>query len=88
MGKVLTFRPKPQTVTSEDTVDRTAAAMKALADNLDSSIVDCLQSTPVNLHEVAGLLAHRLGSLMRHMDQKSELWSVCEQVLKKQAAID
>ena len=88
MGKVLTFRPRPQKLATQDQVDRTAAAMKALADDLDSSILECLQLTSVNLHEVAGLLAHRLGSLMRHLDQKSELWLVCEQVLKKQAAID
>ena len=40
------------------------------------------------LRDLAGLLSHRLGTLMCHIEGKEKLWGVCEKVLKKQAAID
>jgi hypothetical protein len=37
--------------------------------------------------ELVGILAHRLGNLLGHLDEKDELWYVCRKVLEKQADI-
>jgi hypothetical protein len=51
-------------------------------------IINHLRSGDVQPREIAGLLAHRLGTLMRHVEQKDLLWDVCEKVAKSQAAIE
>jgi len=81
MGKVIQF---PAKVAS----DSDAAKLIKIADEIDSVILKNLDLGVVDARDIAGLLAHRLGTLMRHMDQKDKLWDVCEKVLKTQAVID
>jgi hypothetical protein len=68
--------------------DKEALRLMRIADEIDAVILKHLNAETVDPKDLAGLLAHRLGTLMRHLDGKDILWDVCEKVLKKQAAID
>ncbi len=81
MGKVLNFPTR-------DKKEQEARRLMAIADEIDSVILRHLDGGDVDPRDLAGLIAHRLGTLMRHLDQKGKLWDVCEKVLKAQAAID
>jgi hypothetical protein len=81
MGKVIQFPAKSAT-------DSDAAKLLKIADEIDAVILRNLDIGVVDARDIAGLLAHRLGTLMRHMDQKDKLWDVCEKVLKTQAVIE
>lgn len=82
MGKVIKFPGhKPL-------VDKEALKMLKVSDELDAVILRNLSDGNLTPKEMAGLLAHRLGTLMRTLDEKSKLMSVCEEVMKKQAALD
>lgn len=80
MGKVLKFPVKDKDLESAQKLVNVGAEIdqilyKALAEDL-------------NPKEVAGVLSHRLGSLIHLVDEKSELWPICERVLKRQADLD
>ncbi len=79
MAKVIDFPKKSQ-------LDRTVKRLKQVSDDIDSIIIAALEEG-VEPRDLSGVLAHRLGSLMRNIDEKSKLWGVCEKVLKKQAEI-
>lgn len=81
MGKVIKF-PQEKCSPSE------AMKLKEVSDAIDGILVDALQDKGLSPHELAGLLAHRLGTFMRPIDSKSDLWDICEKVLKRQAVID
>ena len=81
MGKVLNFPTR-------DKKEQEARRLMAIADEIDAVILRHLDGGDVDPRDLAGLIAHRLGTLMRHLDQKGKLWDVCEKVLKAQAAID
>ena len=81
MGKVIQFKRKEK-------VGQAAEKMMAIADEIDAVILRRLQDDGIDARDLAGLLAHRLGTLMSHIDEKTELWYLCEKVLKKQARID
>ena len=55
---------------------------------IDEVILKHLNDGRIDAKDLAGLLAHRLGTLMRSIDEKSKLWDVCQTVMKKQAKID
>lgn len=61
--------------------------LKNASDAIDEIIVSCLQDSSLDPKEVAGVLAHRLGSLMKNMDHKEKLWGIYQKVAKKQAKI-
>ena len=89
MGKVIEFKkvervPKAPAPSGDDEARR----LMAVASEIDAVILQHLEAGDVDPRDLAGLLAHRLGTLMRHLDQKSKLWDVCEKVLKGQAAIE
>ena len=81
MGKVIEF-PGRGVQESE------ARRLMRVADEIDAVILKHLDQGEIDPRDLAGLIAHRLGTLMRHLDQKSKLWDVCEKVLKAQAAIE
>lgn len=68
--------------------DSEAMRLMAIADEIDGIILKHIDAGKVDPRDIAGLLAHRLGALMRHLDKKDQLWDVCERVLKAQAALD
>ena len=79
MGKIIQFPQEKVRLSA-------AKNLKNVSDQLDSVILGALHQG-MDAHEISGILAHRLGSLMKNIDQKSELWDVCQKVLKKQAGI-
>ncbi|MCX6105872.1 MAG: hypothetical protein NTY08_08595 [Proteobacteria bacterium] len=81
MGKVIKF---PE----QNRRDAEVQKLLKIADEIDAVIINHLRSGDVQPREIAGLLAHRLGTLMRHVEQKDLLWDVCEKVAKSQAAIE
>lgn len=95
MGTVIQF-PSPgsrdekrrKASTAGEAADSEALRLMQISDEIDAIILKHIESGTVDPRDLAGLLAHRLGTLMRHLDQKSKLWDVCEKVLKTQAAID
>lgn len=68
-------------------LDPEARMLMDISDEIDAVIIQHLQAGDVEPRDLAGLLSHRLGSLMKHIEGKEKLWDVCEKVLKKQAAI-
>lgn len=81
MGKVLPFKRDTQ-------LDKAARKLVAMSAEIDQVILKYVSDDEVDPGEVAGLLSHRLGSLMRHIERKSELWDVCEKVLRRQANLE
>jgi hypothetical protein len=59
-----------------------------IADEIDRVILKHLDAGQIDPRDLAGLIAHRLGTLMRHLEEKGKLWDVCEKVAKTQAAIE
>ena len=92
MGKIIQFPTKQLkaklNVRSEQTLDTEALRLMQVSDELDAVILKYIESGAVDPRDLAGLMAHRLGTLMRHLDQKSKLWDVCQKVLKSQAALE
>ena len=80
MGKVLDFRKKQQ----EREVTH---LLVELSGRIDQILLSGLENG-LDPKEVAGILSHRLGNLMSHIDNKEELWDICERVLKREAKID
>lgn len=68
--------------------DPIAQKLVAFSTEIDKIIVSYLYFSDIEAKELAGVLAHRLGSLLNTLERKEELWEVCEQVLKKQAQLD
>ena len=80
MGKVLPFKKRQEE-------QRVAERLVNLGSDIDGILLGALEEG-LNPREVAGILSHRLGSLMAHLKDKEELWPICEKVLKRQAKID
>jgi len=78
MGKVLEFPPERQK-------DAELVRLKEASDQIDQVVLDAIRQKGIAPTEMAGILAHRLGSLIRHLDQNDALLGVCERVIKRQA---
>lgn len=91
MGEVIPFAPKRKKAQDEQGVDPAhadeAQRLMEIASELDDVILRNLHQGDVDPRDLAGLISHRLGTLIRHLDEKERLWSVCEQVLRAQAAL-
>lgn len=80
MGKVIQFLPK--------NIDRKLAErLVQLSDQVDHALRDAVEDG-ADPKEVAGILAHRLGVLLSHIEAKEELWPFCERVAKEQAKLE
>ncbi|MBC7658187.1 MAG: hypothetical protein H7249_00610 [Chitinophagaceae bacterium] len=82
MGKIIEFKTKE--VAREETVVNKLVQM---ANEIDYVMMNYLTDPDVDARELVGVLSHRLGALMSHLEEKDELWHVCQAVLKKQAKI-
>ena len=82
MGKVIEFKTKTQQ-REEDTTVR----LVTMANEFDELIMKYVTDPQCDPRELVGVLSHRLGSLISHLDEKDELWYVCQKVVKKQAQI-
>ena len=77
MGKLLKFPERK----SQDIL--TAEKLVGIAEEIDAVILQHLQDDMIDPRDLVGLLAHRMGTLMNHLEEKTELWGVCEKVMKK-----
>lgn len=80
MGIVVPF---PQV----DALSAQVRVLKVVSDQIDQVLLQAMYREGLLPHELVALLAHRLGHFMRHVDCKSELWKVCEKVLREQAQL-
>ncbi len=80
MGKVINFTPrqkiKPELIKLCD-----------FADDIDSVVKHYIIQDNIEVRDIIGVLAHRLGTLLNVIESKDELWAVCEDVLRKQASL-
>ena len=82
-AKVIPLRP-----TDKTKLDTSTVKLLRLADEIDALIIRHVEAGNVDPKELAGLLSHRLGSLMKHLENKEALLDVCVDVLRRQAAVD
>lgn len=80
MGKILTF--------PERRLNAELVKLKQTSDAIDDVILEALLNKGLSAQELAGLLAHRLGTMLRTLEAKASLWDVCAEVAKKQAVLD
>ncbi len=83
MGKVIEF--KSREVKREELVTQKLVKM---ADEIDQVLLRHLSDKDIDPRELVGVLSHRLGTLMNHLEEKAELYYVCQKVMKKQAQLD
>jgi hypothetical protein len=82
-AKVIPLRP-----TAKTKLDTSTVRLLRLADEIDALILRHVEAGDVDPKELAGLLSHRLGALMKHLENKEILLDVCVDVLRRQAAVD
>jgi len=82
-AKVIPLRP-----TAKTKLDTSTVKLLRLADEIDALILRHVEAGDVDPKELAGLLSHRLGTLMKHLENKEALLDVCMDVLRRQAAVD
>lgn len=58
-----------------------------LSDDIDALFKKWLMNPKLKIRDLAGVVAHRLGSLLLLVDKKQELWDVCADIAKKQAKV-
>ena len=83
MGKVLEFKTP-----EERRAETVTYKLVKMADEIDQVLMRHLADEDIDPRELVGVLSHRLGSLMNRLEEKDELWYVCQKVMKKQAQID
>jgi hypothetical protein len=81
MGKIIKFPVKSMPLDNE-----TERLIK-LSDIVDQLIIENLDQGEVEPHELAGIIAHRLGTLIRHIgvDERKQVLEVCLSILTRQA---
>ena len=79
MGIVIQF-PRKSNVSE-------AMKLKEVSDALDRVILDAIEAKRMDPYEIAGLLSHRLGTLMKGFSHKGDLWELCQKVVKRQAVL-
>ena len=80
MGKVLPFKNKSKR-------DKKTETLMQLSEEFDAVIVDAVFTQEIDPKDVAGLLAHRLGALIRQLDgaDREKLIELCHEITTKQA---
>jgi len=81
--KIIPLRP-----TAKTKLDTSTVKLLRLADEIDALILKHVEAGDIDPKELAGLLSHRLGTLMKHIENKEVLVDVCVDVLRRQAAVD
>jgi hypothetical protein len=81
MGKVLQFPKKSQK-------NQNAQRAKKFSDSLDIIITNTLLDNSLKPMEISGIIAHRLGALLKNIKQKHQLWPLCQTVITQQAQLD
>ena len=87
-GTIATAKIIPLRPTAKTKLDTSTVKLLRIADEIDAVILRHVEAGDVDPKELAGLLSHRLGTLMKHIEDKETLVDVCVDVLRKQAAVD
>jgi hypothetical protein len=94
-GKILDFRPvttksggRDKTGKQQKSPEAVALKLLRISDEIDAVILHHVESGNIDIRDLAGLLSHRLGTLMNHIEDKKDLLPLCMRVLKKQAKVD
>jgi len=82
MGKVIKFVSKRE---AEDSLS--AEKLVAFSNEIDDVVIKHIDSGS-DPRELAGILAHRLGTFMGQLTDKDELWDFCERVVRRQADLE
>ena len=69
-------------------VDRETILLVNVADAVDTIVMNAIKNEGLDPRDLAGVLAHRLGTLIRHLENKERLFEVCTDVARGQAAVD
>ena len=80
MAKIIKFTPRQN-------IDPALIKLCDLADDIDAVVKHYIVQDEIEVRDVIGVLAHRLGSLLNVIESKDELWAVCEDVLRRQASL-
>ncbi len=83
MGKVIEFKTREM-----KREERVTQKLVKMADEIDQVLLRHLSDEDIDPRELVGVLSHRLGTLMNHLEEKAELYYVCQKVMKKQAQLD
>ncbi len=86
MAKVIPFKNKKKKNQNEK-LDKVTYMLLSFSQEIDETIVGYMTKENLDPKELAGVLAHRLGSLLNLLDEKEDLWEICENVLRKQAKL-
>lgn len=80
MAKILKFHKRPE-------VDGKTSSLLKISDEIDALIAEAIFDDEINPRDVAGLIAHRLGALIRQLDgdDHEKLIAVCREVMIRQA---
>ena len=83
MAQIISF-PGP------NKIDIEAKKLLDISNEIDNIVLKHLMDGEFEPYEVAGLLAHRLGNLLKHMDpeEKEAVWQACRGILAKQAELE
>lgn len=65
--------------------DPTIITLVQFSDEIDSILTKYLSNPAINAVELAGVLAHRFGCFLSLLDNKDEVWSIYETIIKRQA---
>lgn len=81
MAKILSFPGKKTWHSAE------VKKLKEVSDKIDSIVLAALVDNTIEYKEILALMAHRLGTLLSHTDDKKKLWKVCESIAHEQAGL-
>ena len=80
MGKLINF-PGNSKYLSE------VKQLKEISDAFDEVIIKALSDQKIDPKELSALIAHRFGTLLSLVEEKSRLWKVCESIIQEQAGL-
>ena len=83
MAKVIELKPK-------NNRDKQSIKLMKISDEIDAVILNHICDKDIEPKDIAGILAHRLGTLMKNISptQRQLLWDVCKKILEQQADLD
>lgn len=81
MAKIINFPSKNSKYSSE------VKKLKEISDQVDYIIINALTDKNIEYKELTALLAHRLGALLSHGEDKKKLWKICQCIICEQAGL-
>jgi len=59
-----------------------------ISDEIDNIILGALRDPDMDYKELVALVAHRLGALLKGVEEKKVLWDFCKKVIGKQSGAE